>query len=216
MKRSSLFSRLLHIPYTHLEGGASYALERVSRTLYIYFEGSNGDLDWKNNLDFPVKPYKRMGNTVWHAHRGFLRVWKSVRDVIAPYLLDPAIDRAVTVGYSHGGALAAFCHEHLWFCRPDLRERIEGYGFGAPRVYFGCMPREVALRWARFEVVRNTDDIVTHLPPTWILYRHVGQLLVIGEKGRYGKIDAHRAENILASLREYEQKTKNSEKMRFF
>lgn len=205
MKRSSLFSRLLHIRYTHLEGGASFALERITRTLYVYFEGSNGDLDWKNNLDFPARPYTRMERTVWHAHRGFLRVWKSAKEVIAPYLLDPAIDSVVTVGYSHGGALAAFCHEYVWFCRPDLRDKIEGYGFGAPRIYFGHMSEELRARWARFEVVRNIDDIVTHLPPAWLLYRHVGRLLEIGEKGRYGRIDAHRAENILASLREYEK-----------
>jgi hypothetical protein len=54
----------------------------------------------------------------------------------------------VVVGYSHGGALAAFCHECVWFHRPDLREKgLLGYGFEAPRIYAGFkVKKELAQR----------------------------------------------------------------------
>ena len=85
--------------------------------------------------------------------------------------------------------------------RPDLRDTVAGYGFGAPRVIFGALPPQVAKRWEGFTVIRNIDDIVTHLPPASLGYRHVGELLEIGEKGKYSPTDAHRAENILAELK---------------
>jgi hypothetical protein len=56
-------------------------------------------------------------------------------------------------------------------------------------------------RWERFTVIRNIDDIVTHLPPRALGYTHVGHVLEIGEKGTYSRVDAHRPENILAELK---------------
>jgi len=55
-------------------------------------------------------------------------------------------------------------------------------------------------RWERFTVIRNLDDLVTHMPPAVLGFSHVGELLEIGEKGRYSRVDAHRPENILAEL----------------
>lgn len=195
-----LFERCLNISYTPLADGADVAVERIDTTLYIYLEHSDGSEDWRNNLDFPTVPYRPMDTTPWRAHRGFVRVWKRVEDYLAAFVADPTLDRIVTVGYSHGGALAVLCHEYVWYHRPDLRERIEGYGFGAPRVVWGLLPTDLAARWDRFTVIRNLDDLVTHLPPRALGYTHVGRLLKIGEKGRYSPIDAHRAENILAEL----------------
>ncbi|MBO5898503.1 MAG: hypothetical protein J6R04_05790 [Clostridia bacterium] len=194
------FERCLNIPYVTLPNSADVAVERAGGTLYIYLEHSDGNEDWHNNLDFPAKPYRRMNDGVWYAHRGFVRVWKRIEDYLAPLAFDPTVRRIVTVGYSHGGALAVLCHEYVWYHRPDLRDLIEGYGFGAPRVIRGPLSPALARRWERFTVVRNLDDLVTHLPPRVLGYTHVGRLLEIGEKGRYSPIDAHRAENILAEL----------------
>ena len=57
----TLFSLCLNISYTQVGRSANYAVLRESNTLYIFFQGSDGKNDWKNNLDFPAKPYKRMG-----------------------------------------------------------------------------------------------------------------------------------------------------------
>jgi len=76
---------------------------------------------------------------------------------------------------------------------------VFGYGFGCPRVIWGRVPRERA-RWRNFYVIRNYDDIVTHLPPRALGFRHVGKLITVGYAGRYSRVDAHRAENYLREL----------------
>ena len=201
MKLSELFERCCRADYQQVGHAADFAIEREGNTLYLYFQPSRGCEDWENNLDFPAKPYARMGDGCWFAHRGFLRVWQSAQGALAPVILDPAVRNMVIVGYSHGAALAVFCHEYVWFHRPDLRRKLKGYGFGCPRVVWGVLPKEVKERWANFTVVRNVDDVVTHLPPASLGYRHVGKLLEIGAKGRYSDWDAHREENILKELK---------------
>ncbi len=200
MKLSTLFQRCMNIPYIHVENGADYAVERIGTVLYLYFSHSDGATDWKNNLSFPAKPYRRMGKTVWFAHRGFLGVWESIKPYVSGDIADPAIRKIVSVGYSHGAAVAALCHEYAWFHRPDLREVSEGYGFGCPRVLWGLDGAALRERWANFLVIRNIDDVVTHLPPALLGFSHVGTMLTIGEKGNYSAIDAHRPENILTEL----------------
>ena len=200
MRLSVLFEKCLYAKYLHSPNGGNYAIERIGSTLYIYLEHSDGGEDWKNNMNFPVIPYKRMGKTVWFAHRGFLKVWKSMEPYLASNILDPSLQNIITVGYSHGAALAVLCHEYIWYHRPDLRTVIEGYGFGCPRVLYGCASGEVAKRWERFYVVRNLDDLVTHLPPRAFGFRQVGRLIEIGKRGRWSRLDAHREENYILSL----------------
>lgn len=204
MKLSTLFNHCLHIPYTQAENSANYARERMGTVLYLYFEGSDGVEDWKNNLNFPVKPYRRMGQTIWLVHHGFLTVWKSIEDHVATDILDPTVRKIVVVGYSHGAAVATLCHEYVWYHRPDLRDTQEGYGFGCPRVLWGLSTPAYRQRWRRFCVIRNIDDIVTHVPPVFLGFSHVGNVVEIGERGRYSRVDAHRAENILAELERWE------------
>lgn len=201
MTLTQLFERCLDAPYLQAAESANYYAERIGGLLYIYLQSSDGGEDWKNNLDFPARPYRRMGETVWYAHRGFVKVWRAIEPLLAPLIADPRLQGIVTVGYSHGGALAVFCHEYVWYHRPDLRYRIGGYSFGGPRVLWGKRTEDILSRWERFTVVRNLDDLITHLPPRALGYFHVGNLLEIGEKGKYSRIDAHRRESILAELR---------------
>lgn len=200
MKLSELFEKCISVPYIQVENAASFAVERRGTALYLYFEQSRGAADWKNNLDFPARPY-RDGACTWFAHRGFLKVWKSAKEHVAGAIADPGVHSVTVVGYSHGAALAVLCHEYVWFHRPALRQRLLGYGFGCPRVVWGVAPKE---RWEQFTVIRNRNDLVTHLPPAALGYCHVGKMLKIGEKGRYSPVDAHRPENILAELKKYE------------
>ena len=204
MKLYKLFSECLSIPYLKVGVSANYAIKKEKEALYIFFEGSDGESDWKSNLDFPAKPYKRMGKTAWFAHRGFLEVWKEIEPMIAKEIKDLNIKRIITTGYSHGAAIAVLCHEYIWFNRHDLRENIEGYGFGCPRVLWGIKSEDIKRRWERFTVIRNIDDAVTHLPPSLLGYFHVGKLLEIGKKGKYTPIEAHYEQNILKELRLYE------------
>ena len=126
MKLYELFSQCLKVPYLQTGVSANYAIKREGKTLYIFFEDSDGRNDWRNNLDFPAKAYKRMGKTVWFAHRGFLKVWKELEPTLAAEIADGNVGKLVIVGYSHRAAIAALCHEYAWYHRPDLRERLEG------------------------------------------------------------------------------------------
>lgn len=200
MRLSFLFDRCLGIPYTHAAGDVSYATERRGSTVYLYLEHSNGARDWLRNLDFPSVAYRRDGEAVFRAHRGFLRAHSILVPTLAAIASDSTISAIVTVGYSHGAALATLAHEYFWYHREDLRARLLGYGFGSPRVLFGGGRRALAERFSGFTVIRNLDDIVTHLPPAALGYYHVGRLLTIGERGRYSCVDAHREESIAREL----------------
>ena len=204
MKLYQLLSQCMEIPYFRVGVSANYAIKRVGDVLYVFFQGSDGKNDWKNNLDFPAKAYKRMGKTVWFAHRGFLKVWKEIEPSLVDNIADTSLCKIVIVGYSHGGALAMLCHEYVWYHRPDLRTTIEGYGFGCPRVLWGIKNADLKQRWNNFSVIRNLDDLITHLPPVLLGYSHVGKMLKIGKRGTYSAVQAHYAENILRELQKYE------------
>lgn len=198
-KLLSLFDACLAADYTGSEGGVDFAFSRIGGHLYIFFQHSNGAVDWWSNLDFPARAHTGACGE-FYAHRGFLSAFEIAKKRIAPALRDPAVSRITLVGYSHGAALALLATEYAFCTRPDLSGAVEGFGFGCPRVIWGRAGEESERAFARFTVVRNVDDIVTHLPPSFFGYRHVGRLLEIGARGRYTRIDAHREENIRAEL----------------
>ncbi len=194
-----LFRSMLSQRYTEAENAASFAYQVRGESLYIWLEPSNGVIDWFHNLSFAAVPYREM-QPEWRCHAGFLTVWKSLLPHLKTVIFSPSVKSACVVGYSHGAALATLCHEYIYYHRPDLRERLCGYGFGCPRVLHGCVPAEIAARWEEFYMIHNIDDIVTHLPPRKLGYCHVGNLVTIGEKGLYSPIDAHRPESYLKQL----------------
>ena len=204
-KLLNLFEQVMSVKYTTISGSeASFFFEKRGDFLYIFFEHSNGIIDWKNNFDFPAKPYRDMENR-WYVHRGFLRVWKSAKEYLKDQIFNKGIKRIIIVGYSHGAALALLCHEFCVFNRPDIADKIFGYGFGCPRVVFGCLRRNICERFKHFYVIRNCRDIVTHLPPSILGFRHVGNIIHIGKKAKYGPIDSHRPENYIEQLKETEK-----------
>ena len=197
----NLFQQVLNVKYTTIpESGASFFYEKRGNTLHIYFEHSNGITDWRNNFDFPAKAYSEM-ETKWHVHRGFLRVWKSAKVYLKKQILNPDVKEIVIVGYSHGAALALLCHEFCVYNRPDIADNIFGFGFGCPRVVYGCIPRKICNRFNRFYIIRNCRDIVTHVPPILFGFRHVGNIIHIGKNANYGPINSHRSENYLEQLK---------------
>lgn len=197
----SLFLKTLNGNYIKLrEEAASYRAERRGKTLFLFFEKSNGAMDWRNNLDFPAAPYRDMEER-WFVHRGFLRVFKALEPQIAPMVADRSVEKIVISGYSHGAALALLTHEYCMFHRPDLAEKIFGYGFGCPRVVWGVCGKKIKARFDCFTVVKCGRDLVTHLPPALFGYRRVGKLIEVGEKYSMGMIGAHRPESYLFALK---------------
>ena len=204
MTLSNLFTRCVKREYITTPNHTDYAYDLVNGHLILYFQDSDGASDWIKNLDFPAAAYRRDGKTVWYAHRGFLKAWLSLIPRMDPLIKDPTVTKVTVVGYSHGAALAVFCHEYVWFHRPDLRDFLESYAFGCPRVLWGRIRADIAARWLTFTIIRNIPDIVTHVPPHILGYRHVGHMLEIGQTGKYSAIDAHRPQNIRRELIAYE------------
>lgn len=194
------YQNCLNNRYIVCENDGSYMLERQGDKLTIYFEGSNGHVDWKNNFDFPAKPYRDMKDG-WFCHRGFLKVWKSIEDHIAMDIMDLSVNVIEIVGYSHGGAIAQLCYEYVRFNRPDVA--VYGYGFGAPRVFWGPARKAVKDRFRGFIVVRNGKDIVTHVPPRLFGFRHICEVMEIGES--LGLIRDHYQDRYIKALKELER-----------
>ena len=190
------FRECIMAPYLHTTYEGSYCLVRNGSKLYVYFEKSNGATDWRNNFDFPAKPYREMGDK-WYCHRGFLKVWKAIEPEIKDELLNPQILEIEIVGYSHGGAIAQLCYEYVKFHRPEII--VSGYGFGAPRVLWGFASKAVKERFKGFVVVRNGHDIVTHMPPMIFGFRHMGEIHKTGMVSA-GCIRDHAANEYLDSL----------------
>lgn len=164
--------------YITVENEGDYAVILRGDTLSIYFQWSRGEEDWKNNFDFVSKPYKDMEIT-WYCHRGFLKVWKSIEPYLEDYINNFEVKKIEIIGYSHGAAIAQLCYEYVKFHRPEVE--VVGVGFGAPRVFWGPMKKEIEDRFNGFIVVRNGKDIVTHVPPCFLGFRHVGKVITVGE-----------------------------------
>lgn len=193
----SLFIKTLDHKYTQVENDGSFAVDIEGSHLTIYFQQSHGLTDWQNNFYFPAVPYRLMPKK-WYCHRGFLKVWKSIEPYLSETIMNQNINSILISGYSHGAALAVLCHEYVWFNRPDLRIKLVGYGFGCPRVIWGKKaPLE---RWKNFTRISNIGDIVTEVPPEILGYHHVGNLILIGEHGRYNDITAHMPQNYITEI----------------
>jgi hypothetical protein len=200
---SKLFNKILNARYIHTQNGVDFAFERDKNVLYILFECSDGFDDWAKNFRFIAKPYKRMSK-VWRCHNGFSKAYSSVKDDIMAYTKDfisrGDIEEIICAGYSHGAALAVLCTEDLQYSLGGLY-RIQGVGFGTPRVLWGIVPKEVKKRLNGFIAVRNIDDLVTHVPPKILGFRDAGKIVKIGSKGKYSRIDAHRPESYQEELK---------------
>lgn len=185
-KLSELFKTCENLEYDVAGKDVNYKFVEEGKTLYIYFQGSSSTTDWIRNFLFKKRPYKDM-EAPYKVHRGFLRAWKEVEDIVIAKITEKKgvvrrtyrWKKIIVVGYSHGGALSGLCHECVWFHRPDLREGgLEGYGFEAPR-FFGAfrMPEALKERWATYTVVRTNSDIVTHCPPRIFGFCAAGNML---------------------------------------
>ena len=202
----NLFKKCLKATYTHTHQDGDYAIEIEKDTLYILFECSDNLVDWKNNFNFPAKPYKHMDH-VWFCHGGFLRVWRAMRNEIEDKVAEllsshREIEKIICIGYSHGAALSVFATEDMEYLY-GRSYNVEGYGFGVPRVLWGFVPKVVKHRLRNFISVRNIPDIVTHVPPTILGFRNAGKLLKIGKRSKYGPFKAHDSESYLEELYKY-------------
>lgn len=162
-------------------------------TLLILFEPSDGKVDWRHNFAFFKRPYSDM-EVPYYVHGGFLKCWRIVKDVVIAKLHSRNWKQVVITGFSHGAALALLAHECAWFELPHLRNgRILTIAFEAPRIYGGfTVNEEIEGRWNGAYVIRNNQDLVTHMPPRAFGFCDVGEMVKIITTPKKGVIDSHK------------------------
>nr|MCR5764790.1 lipase family protein [Treponema sp.] len=121
MKPWELYEEIKKTEYTKSGDSVDWAVKVYpeEKLIRLLFEESTEDRDWRNNFDFPIKPYKQQDNTLWFA-RGWGNAYKSCNDEIMEKLTKTFYelkDQNYTVevcGWSYGGAMALLAAED--FC----------------------------------------------------------------------------------------------------
>lgn len=151
-----------------------------NNTLYFSFQHTNSKIDWALNLSTWVQPYSNM-TVKFFVHSGFLKAYKSIRnkvfdDIYTSYAeSNQEIKKVVIAGYSLGGALAKLCYEDFFWRIENIdsykNTELEGYAIGAPNVFSVIKnKKEIKRRFKGFYSVANGNDIVTMVPPWWLLF----------------------------------------------
>ena len=178
--------------------------------ILIVFCQSNSREDWRINLSFPKKPYKKM-KIPFLVHGGFLEEWKRINDhfidLVQGILEGSGTIKPITVvGWSYGGAMATLCHEDLWYNFPLIRGSLRLVTFGSPRVIGFYNYSRIRQRWDMATLYTNGTDIVTMIPPVIFGFRHVKDQMHIGPPRRLFDVfkirNFHHINGYVSSLRE--------------
>ena len=185
----TLLDECLQADYLHVHG-ASYALAFEKECLNVYFQDSNGWEDWRRNLAFPIKRHRDL-----FVHGGFLESFLYLEEILLSAIDAFSPAAVVSVGYSHGGALATLFHECIFVRRPDLGPKTQTIVYGCPRVFAEPISESVHRRFGRLIRVENEGDPVTALPPRALRFSHVGRVIAVRDEEKKGLFDAHRAQS---------------------
>lgn len=163
--------------------------------LIINFRQTSSDIDWHNNilciaqlvLDTPCKPYKK--SKIWFAHKGLSRAYKSVNDIFINEIKNnPNITHIIIRGFSQGAAYTILCTEDVnWLLESTKRlDKIKVYSiaYEPPRIIFIPFSWNVYKRIKDIIIIKNSGDIVTHVPLLIMLFKHFGNVFMLGEKWR--------------------------------
>ena len=182
-----LFNHCLTADWRTAGLDTQYAVIEQSDKVILSFQGSNSDIDWKHNFSFWARPYKDQP-VPWWAHAGFVKAWKAAERQIAADVLPILNGRKLYIaGYSHGGALAVLAHEYFFW----KGENPYTFAFGAPRVLW-LPSQKVLQRFNHCFIIRAYGDLVGHVPPALLGYRHTS-LISIGVPG-LPSVERHKPE----------------------
>ena len=166
MNRQELFKLIKSSDYEKVGLDVDYQICTVpeEKAIYLLFAGSNSDIDWKIDFNFPARPYKHQ-TTPLMIHRGFIKAWKSANDHIIEKLRDIAIFctgyEIYVAGWSYGGAMAILAGED-YFYRYGKKIRLITYG--APKIISGDKSRRyLESCFKTIEQYGQNNDIVTYI-----------------------------------------------------
>ena len=190
MKPDELFEEIKRTQYIKTGDSVDYAVKVYDdeKRIRLLFQESDGNADWRNNLDFPIKPYKNQENTLWFA-KGWALAYKSANEEIMYKVINainyhPDYDVEVC-GWSYGGAIALLAVEDLHY-RTGIKSIVTT--FGGPKPLFGKKTKDYVLSCCK-EVNQycHKNDIVPTLPP-FIGYE-MAKKVSVGKWKPFGKLN---------------------------
>ena len=154
-------------------------VDSSEKVVRLIFEESAGKRDWQNNLNFPVKIYKKQKSCLKVA-RGWGDAYKSCNDEIMEELYKAYItktDYQIDIcGWSYGGAMSLLAAEDFYY-RTGIKPNV--YTFGAPKPLFGSSTKKyVRSCICDIKQYAHVDDCVPLMPPligyTRIVTNYIG------------------------------------------
>lgn len=171
MKPDELFNFIRYIPWEeYITSGDNVQwvikIDDAAKIIRLVFAETRDNDDWRNNFDFPVKPYKRQQSCMLVA-RGWGNAWKSCNDEVMRALLiaaDIAPDYEIHIcGWSFGGVMSVLAAEDFCF-RTGRKASV--YTFGSPKPFWGKRTRNyVRSCVADIRQWTHVNDIFPLMPP---------------------------------------------------
>lgn len=161
--------------------------------LHIVFRGTSSDAGAVDR-QYNFRIHQRRPS--WHpeyspvrVHRGFLSRYERLRDTVYRRVAESSADKIVFTGHSAGGVLSLLAFIDIGLSFPDIA--IELVTFGAPRAL-----NPAGARWVRRIIHERPgptrksrfvhgNDLVPHLPPAILGYRHVTEAIHFGPRPRW-------------------------------
>ncbi len=164
----------------------SVNINRDKKELVIAIMGSWQKSDWISNFMFFKVPYKNM-KFKFFSHYGFTKAYHDIRDKLLDEVL-PLYDEGYKIkirAYSRGSGIGYLAHEDIFYHTGTHPDTIL---FGTPRAF--SLWNYKLLKKRLFGIIRvaNGNDIVCRVPFTWLLFRHYGNKIHIGNKYRWWKL----------------------------
>ncbi|GMH45342.1 hypothetical protein BSKO_13299 [Bryopsis sp. KO-2023] len=167
-----------------------------SDTILICFRGTYNMKNVWTDLQFVrvVHPPKRgmyLMRTQPLVHQGFLESWSGLKDCVINKIdeilrgdrFDSDRCRILVTGHSLGGALAVLASYDI-AKRFELGvDRISCYTYGALRVGNHAFVRDYNTVVPDTWQVVNDRDVVPRMPKFWVLFKHVGERVIINSAG---------------------------------
>jgi len=158
------------------EDGTQAFVSITGTTATVSFRGTEPARreDWLDDLSFTKIRYR--GGRV---HEGFYAAAMRVAGQIIHFAARQDVEEWYITGHSLGGALAILFADHI-----DTQQVKGVYTFGGPRVgnrefaaWYNSRLGDVTVRFV------NNNDVVTHSPPWFFFYKHVGKHLRYFDEG---------------------------------
>lgn len=139
----------------------------------ISYRGSIDIQNWIDDFTFvQKKEYKNLPNAL--VHEVFYRLYQEVAKQVVASVQDIRKEHEVAMilvsGHSMGGAVALICAIELSMLRALYVQAV--YTFGHPRAGNFAFAELMQKNVPNLFRVTHNHDIVPHLPPTYLNYRH--------------------------------------------